>query len=76
MMGLLVTSRAQIEHEVPTPAPRAHAGVGLSSNVFEVRGRLRLADHVLEQTSLVERRGLDVIVLQRERVSSRDQATS
>ena len=44
----------------------------ISSNFFEVRGRLRLGDVVLEQRSLVQRRGLEVEVLQRERVSSRD----
>ena len=67
---------AQIEHEVPALAPLDPARLGWSSSFFEVRGRLRLADRALEQTSLVERRGLDVIVLQRERVSSRDQAAS
>jgi general secretion pathway protein K len=46
------------------------------SNFFEVRGRLRLGDVVLEQRSLVQRRGLDVAILQRERVSARDQAGS
>jgi general secretion pathway protein K len=47
-------------------------GVSASSDFFEVRGRLRLADVVLEQRSLVQRRGIDVIVIQRERVASRD----
>ena len=37
---------------------------------FEVRGRLRLDDRVLEQRSLVERQGLDMLVLQREQVST------
>jgi general secretion pathway protein K len=41
-----------------------------------VRGRLRLGDVVLEQRSLVQRRGLDIVVLQRERVSAREQAGS
>ena len=50
--------------------------VAVGSNFFEVRGRLRLGDIVLEQRSLVQRRGLDVIVLQRERVSGREQAGS
>ncbi len=44
----------------------------VKSSFFEVRGRLRLDDRVLEQRSLVERRGLAVVVLQRERVSSLD----
>ncbi len=43
------------------------------SNFFEVRGRLRLGDLVLEQRSLVKRLpNLDVVVLQRERVAARD----
>ena len=45
----------------------------MGSNFFEVRGRLRLGDVVLEQRSLVQRNGASsVVVLQRERVSSRD----
>jgi general secretion pathway protein K len=48
----------------------------VGSNFFEVRGRLRLGDVVLEQRSLVQRRGLDVVVLQRDRVSAREQAGS
>jgi len=50
--------------------------VAVGSNFFEVRGRLRLGDVVLEQRSLVQRRGLDVVVLQRERVSAREQPGS
>ena len=57
-------------------APSLPAGsfdrVATGSNYFEVRGRLRLGDVVLEQRSLVLRRGLDMLVLQRERVSERD----
>jgi general secretion pathway protein K len=61
-------------------APSLPAGsfdrVAEASNFFEVRGRLRLGDVVLEQRSLVQRRGLDVVVLQREKVSSRDAGSS
>lgn len=39
------------------------------SSFFEITGRLRLEERLLEQRSLVERRGLDVIVLARERAS-------
>ena len=43
------------------------------SNFFEVRGRLRLGDLVLEQRSLVKRLpNFDVVVLQRERIAARD----
>jgi general secretion pathway protein K len=45
--------------------------VGVLSNYFEVRGRLRLDDHVLEEMSLVERRGgLEVTVIRRQRSNS------
>ena len=48
--------------------------VGVSSSYFELRGRLRLADKVLEELSLVERRGLEIIPLQRQRESLREVA--
>jgi general secretion pathway protein K len=48
--------------------------VSVVSNFFEVRGRLRLGDRVLEQRSLVERRGIDVVLLRREQVASREPA--
>jgi general secretion pathway protein K len=44
--------------------------VGTQSSFFEVRGRLRLDDRSLEERSIVERRGLDIIPILRERVSS------
>ena len=40
-----------------------------ASTYFEVRGRLRLGDRSLEEMTLVERRGSDVVPLQRQRVS-------
>lgn len=47
------------------------------SNFFEVRGRLRLGDRVLQERSLVERMGpgaaMTVVARQRERVSSFEQ---
>jgi general secretion pathway protein K len=45
---------------------------GTSSNFFEVHGRLRLGDRVLEESSLVERKpGLEVVALSRVRENSR-----
>jgi general secretion pathway protein K len=44
--------------------------VGTQSNYFEVRGKLRLDDRALEERSIVERRGLDVVTILRERVAS------
>jgi general secretion pathway protein K len=46
--------------------------VAVSSSFFEVRGRLRLGERVLEERSLIERRGLDMVVLDRERVGATD----
>lgn len=43
--------------------------VGFSSNHFLVTGRLRLDERVIEQRSLVERKGTEVELLWRERVS-------
>lgn len=50
------------------------AKISVSSNFFEVRGRLRLMDRVLEERSLVQRlQDGQVRLIERERVSSRDQ---
>ena len=46
--------------------------LGVTSRYFMVQGRLRLDNRVLEERSLVERRGLDMIVLLRERLNLRD----
>ena len=47
--------------------------VGVASNYFEVRGRLRLDDMVLEERSLVRRGAqLEVMTLARERVNSQE----
>ena len=40
---------------------------GVASRFFEVRGRLRLDQLVIEERSLLQREGLDVKTLQRER---------
>lgn len=66
----------KVRELAPSISIAALAQVDVASRFFEVRGRLRLDDIVLEQRSLVEKRGLDVYVLQKERVSSRDPAGS
>jgi len=63
---------ADIVAQLPNLQPGALDGVGVVSNYFEVRGRLRLADHVLEQRSLLLRSTRTVNVLSREWVSSHD----
>jgi len=42
------------------------------SQYFEIRGRLRLSDRVLEETSLVHRRGLDIVPLSRRRENTQE----
>jgi general secretion pathway protein K len=71
-----IKSAADLQALVPSLPAASFDRTSVSSSFFEVRGRLRLGDVVLEQRSLVQRRGLDVIVLQRERVSSRDVSTT
>ncbi|MCU0812904.1 MAG: type II secretion system minor pseudopilin GspK [Burkholderiaceae bacterium] len=44
-------------------------GVAVATNFFEVRGRIRLGERVLEERSLVQRVNRDIVTLQRERVS-------
>jgi general secretion pathway protein K len=51
------------------PAPKFD-GTGVSSNYFEVHGRLRLGTQVLEERSLVRRDQREVVAILRERVSS------
>lgn len=65
-------SAADVLAQLPGLAAGANPTVGAVSQFFEVRGRLRLNDRVLEQRSLVERRGVDVVLLRREQVASRD----
>ena len=65
-------SLADVLAQVPGFDAGTNPPIGVISNFFEVRGRLRLGDRVLEQRSLVERRGLEVVLLQREQVVSRE----
>jgi general secretion pathway protein K len=48
--------------------------VGVNSNFFELGGRLRLGDRILEEQSMVQRRGLNVETFQRRRVNLRESA--
>ncbi len=60
-----------IKHELPETLKLEAGRIGVRTNYFDVYGRLRLEDRVLEQHSLVERRGADrgmeVVTLLRER---------
>ena len=55
---------------VASPSLLDPKNVGVTSNFFEVRGKLRLDERALEERSIVQRRGLDVVTLLRERVAS------
>ncbi|MFO1223898.1 MAG: type II secretion system minor pseudopilin GspK [Burkholderiaceae bacterium] len=56
--------------QVSSPNLLDPKAVGVTSNFFEVRGKLRLDDRALEERSVVERRGLEVVTILRERVAS------
>ena len=71
-----IKSASDLKALAPTVTETSAARTAFSSDYFEVRGRLRLGDLVLEQRSLVQRRGVQVEVLQRERVSARDGMSS
>lgn len=61
-----------IQAQLPGMTAENLAGVVIASNYFEVRGRLRLADRVLEQRSLVQRNQRVITVLSSERINSND----
>jgi general secretion pathway protein K len=46
--------------------------VAVGTRFFEVRGRLRMDDRVLQERSLVERRNAEVVTVLRERVGLND----
>lgn len=54
----------------------AEGTVSVSSRFFEVRGRLRMGEQMVEERSLVQRDGLDVRTLQRERLALDPQAAA
>ena len=67
------TSLDAIRRELPPTMKVDEQRIGFRSSYFDVYGRLRLEERVLEEHSLVERRGgdrgLDVVALLRERQS-------
>jgi general secretion pathway protein K len=66
--------KAQLPATVAQALSQTRASI--VSSFFEVRGRLRLEDRVLEESSLVERRGIQIISLSRRREMSRESPTS
>jgi general secretion pathway protein K len=55
---------------LPADTPLDERQVSVTSSFFEVQGRLRLDDRVIEERALVERRGRNVVTLHRERLPS------
>ncbi|MEO6033288.1 MAG: type II secretion system protein GspK, partial [Burkholderiaceae bacterium] len=69
-------SMAEFNAQIKALAPIT-ARLDVRTAFFEVGGRLRLADRVLEERSLVQRlNGGQTQVIERERISSREQAGS
>jgi len=66
----------EIKPYLPEGAVISSERVSVQSNFFIVNGRLRLDERVLEIRSLVQRRGLDVLVLDRQRVSPAPDVTA
>jgi general secretion pathway protein K len=66
---------ADVTKLLPGAVPPAAGRIGIGSNFFEITGRLRLEQRVLEERSLVERKGLDIVPLRRERVNHQDAGT-
>ncbi|MDO9313487.1 MAG: type II secretion system minor pseudopilin GspK [Burkholderiaceae bacterium] len=63
---------AEAQATLPASLTLDPARVGVLSQFFEVRGRVRLGDRMLEELSLVERRGTDIVPLQRQRFNLQD----
>lgn len=64
------TSMDQVTNLVPQVGTADPRRLGIGSNFFEVRGRLRLQDRVVEERALVERRNLEIVPLRRERIAA------
>ena len=59
----------QFKAELPEGLLKDPSRISVGSGWFHVFGRLRLEERVLEERSLLERRGNDVLVARRERIS-------
>ncbi len=62
-------SPSEAAQVVPSLATELNTGHGIVSKFFEVRGRLRLQDTMVQERSLVQRNGLDVRTVWRERTT-------
>jgi general secretion pathway protein K len=60
-------SIADVQALLPAGATFADNSVGMNSRFFEVRGRLRIDNVVIEERSIVQRDGLEIRIVTRER---------
>jgi len=63
---------ADISAALPPALTPDATQISFNSDYFEVQGQLRFEQHVLRERSLVFRKGLDMIVLRRERMGPQD----
>ena len=59
---------AQVQPLLGTTSELDQTRFGVSTQYFEIRGRLRIDDWVFEEVSLVVRKGIDVTTVWRKRV--------
>ena len=65
-------SAGDVYAQIPGITAGDKAAFGVASKFFEIRGRLRIGDRVLEQRALAERSDTGVRLLQRSQVASRE----
>jgi general secretion pathway protein K len=65
-------STGEVYDQIPGITRADKPPFGVASNFFEIRGRLRVGDRVLEQRALAERSDTGVKLLQRAQVTSRE----
>lgn len=66
------TSLEAVRAQLPAGALLQNRHVSVASSFFEVRGRLRLDERVVEESALVERRGRQILTLRRDRIAGLD----
>jgi len=68
-------SLAEAQTNLPQGIELSPSQVSTTTRYFDVQGRLRLGDRVLQEHSLIERRGATVLAVRRERVNLTDPAS-
>jgi general secretion pathway protein K len=68
-------SLAEAQKNLPPGIELSPSQVSTTTRYFDVQGRLRLGDRVLQEHSLIERRGATVLAVRRERVNLTDPAS-